>query len=114
MSDNPESPAPEEDDNDEAAPQPHEILIQPEQLAGFWANYAQVSYTDHEFTIDFVRLDPTLPRGIVVARISGSATFIMQLIDTLDTIWHDWAEKAMPPEVHGTDAPETNDPTPDD
>ena len=87
----------------------HEIIIQPEQLAGVWANFAQVSYTPHEFTVDFVRLDPLLPRGIVVARVSGSATFVMQLIDTLNAVWQDWAKKAMPPEVHGNDAPEETD-----
>ena len=103
-----------EPENPEEEPKPHEIIIQPEQLAGLWANFAQVSYTEHEFTIDFVRLDPLLPRGIVVARLSGSATFIMQLIDTLNTVWQDWAKKAMPPEVHGDDAAETDDQTTDD
>ena len=98
---------PEEEPEEE--PKTHEIIIQPEQLAGLWANFAQVSYTEHEFTIDFVRLDPLLPRGIVVARLSRSATFIMQLIDTLNTVWQDWAKKAMPPEVHGDDAAETDD-----
>jgi hypothetical protein len=98
----PESPDDaDEQPPEEPQPQQPEIIIHPEQLAGAWANWAQVSYTEHEFTIDFVRIDPLLPRGIVVARISGSATFIMQLIDTLNTVWHDWAKKAMPPEVHG-------------
>jgi hypothetical protein len=74
-----------------------------------WANWAQVSYTEHEFTIDFVRMDPLLSRGIVVARLSGSPTFVMQLIDTLNNVWQDWAKKAMPPEVHGDDGEETAD-----
>jgi hypothetical protein len=99
----PEPPDQQEpsDEPDEQPPQQAELIIQPEQLAGLWSNWAQVSYTEHEFTIDFVRMDPTLPRGIVVARVSGSPTFIMQLIDTLGTVWHDWAKKTMPPEVHG-------------
>jgi hypothetical protein len=95
---------PEEPDEEPTPQQQAEIIIQPEQLAGVWSNWTQVNYTEHEFTVDFVRIDPTLPRGIVVARVSGSATFIMQLIDTLNTVWHDWAKKAakkaMPPEVH--------------
>jgi hypothetical protein len=114
----PVEPPPEEDggqdDGGEQPQQQHEILIQPEQLAGLWANYAQVSYTQHEFTIDFVRLDPLLPRGIVVARLSGSPTFIMQLIDTLTGVWQDWAKKAMPPEVYESDGTEADDPTADD
>ena len=66
-----------------------------------------MSYTEHEFTIDFVRLDPLLPRGIVVSRLSGSPTFIMQLIDTLSNVWQDWAKKTMPPEVHGGNGEDT-------
>jgi Protein of unknown function (DUF3467) len=103
---------PEEQPEEEGKPQ-YEIIIQPEQLAGVWANLAQVSYSEHEFTIDFVRQDPVVARGIVVARVSGSATFIMQLIDVLNAMWHDWAKKTMPPEVHGTDAPEADDQEPD-
>ena len=38
--------------------QQYEIIIQPEQLAGLWANLAQVSYTEHEFTVDFIRSPP--------------------------------------------------------
>jgi hypothetical protein len=103
MSVPPEEPPDKPDEPEEQPEEPKqaEIVIQPEQLAGVWSNWAQVSYSEHEFTIDFVRLDPQLPRGIVVARVSGSATFIMQLIDTLQVVWQDWAKKAMPPEVHG-------------
>jgi hypothetical protein len=107
------STSPEEPEEQPEKGTQFEIIIQPEQLAGLWANLAQVSYTEHEFTIDFIRQDPTLPRGIVVARISGSPTFIMQLIDTLQGVWQDWAKKTMPPEVHGTDAPEADDQDPE-
>ena len=85
------------------------IIIAPEQLAGVWANWAQVSYSDHEFTIDFVRMDPLQPLGIVVARVSSSSLFVMHLIDTLKSVWHDWAKKAMPREVDGADGEETPD-----
>jgi hypothetical protein len=71
-----------------------------------------VSYSEHEFTIDFVRMDPLAPRGIVVARVSGSSLFIMQLIDTLNSVWQDWAKKTMPKEIHGeqgTEGPGTDD-----
>jgi hypothetical protein len=98
----PDEPPEEPQEPPEEPPQQQaEIIIQPEQLAGVWSNWAQASSTEHEFTIDFVRMDPLLPRGIVVARVSGSATFIMQLIDALNAVWHDWAKKAMPPEVYG-------------
>ena len=36
-----------------------EIFMDPSQLAGVWANFAQVSHSEHEFTLDFVRIDYT-------------------------------------------------------
>ena len=80
-----------------------EIVIQPKTMAGVWANWAHVSQGEHEFTVDFVRMDPVLPRGIVVARVSGSSLFFMQLIATLTSVWQNWAAGKMPPEVHGQD-----------
>lgn len=34
-----------------------QIIMQPEQMAGVWANWARVSHSEYEFTLDFVRLD---------------------------------------------------------
>jgi hypothetical protein len=57
-------------------PGPAEIIIEPHQLAGVWANFAQVVHSEHEFTLDFVRMDYSqgIPprRGIVVARVGLS------------------------------------------
>src|SRR3954453_7954435 len=81
-----------------------EIILPPEQMAGVWANFASVSHSEHEFTIDFVRMDGTAPppgRGIVVARVSMSPLFITQLIDALQKNWSGYAQKAMPRELFG-------------
>ena len=53
---------------------------------GVWANFAMVSHSPHEFTIDFVRLDyvtknPT--EGIIVQRVNMSPLFVEQLINAL-------------------------------
>lgn len=93
-------------------PQPLEILIEPEQQAGVWANFAQVSHTIHEFTLDFVRLDPTRPTGIVVARVSVSPLLISELIDALQDNWSKFADKSMP--VDEINAGETDEPTEDE
>jgi hypothetical protein len=79
------------------------IVIEPEQMAGVWANFARVSHSPYEFTLDFVRLDFTSnpPNGIVVARVSLSPLLISQLISALDDNWNRYAEKAFPPEVQG-------------
>lgn len=88
-------------------PQAVEIYVDPAQLAGVWANWAQVSHSIHEFTIDFVRLDSTAPRGIVVARVAVSPLFVTQLIEALSDNWKKYAAKAMPREVRDDD--ETTD-----
>ena len=84
---------------DEPEEQKAEIILAQEQMAGVWANFASVSHSEHEFTIDFVRMDGTAPppgRGIVVARVSMSPLFITQLIDALQKNWSGYAQKAMP------------------
>jgi hypothetical protein len=77
------------------------IYLPPEQMGGVWANFARVSHSEHEFTLDFVRLDfagqPVT--GVVVARVGVSPLFITQLIDALGDNWEKYAEKALPPEA---------------
>jgi hypothetical protein len=94
-----------EDEQEPQQPQrPAEIILPPDQMAGVWANFAQVSHSQHEFTIDFVRMDGTAPppgRGVVVARVAMSPLFITQLIDALQTNWSGYAQKAMPREMFG-------------
>jgi Protein of unknown function (DUF3467) len=81
-------------------PEGFELVIEPSQMAGVWANFAQVSHTEHEFTLDFVRRDSINPsRGIVVARVAVSPLFVTQLIEALNANWKQYAEKAMPKEV---------------
>jgi Protein of unknown function (DUF3467) len=77
-------------------------------MAGVWANWAVVSHSEHEFTLDFVRMDGTAPppgRGIVVARVAVSPLFVTQLIDALSRNWSVYAKKALPREVFEGDEP---------
>jgi hypothetical protein len=97
---------PEGHDGEGEQPQQQlEIILQPDQMAGVWANWAQVNHSEHEFTIDFVRLDysttPAPKRGIVVARVAVSPLFVTQLIEALQSNWARYAERAMPKEVRG-------------
>lgn len=93
-----------------AEPTGPNIMIGPEQIAGVWANFAQVSHSPYEFTLDFARLDFSThpPQGIVVARVSLSPLLVSQLIEALEGNWSTYVEQAMPPEVqqHG---PATDD-----
>lgn len=82
----------------------------PDELAGgVWSNFALVHHSEHEFTIDFVRLDSASlnaegqMQGVVVARVGLSALFVRQLISALEGNWAKFAKKAMPREVYGDD-----------
>jgi hypothetical protein len=89
-----------------------QIQIQPEQMAGVWANFAQVSHSPYEFTLDFIRLDYSQqpPRGIVVSRVALSPLMVSQLIDALQQNWTIYAQRALPQEVYGShDEPGTDD-----
>jgi hypothetical protein len=78
-----------------------QVIMPPEQMAGVWANFASVQHSEHEFTLDFIRLqygsEPVT--GIVVARVSVSPLFVTQLIDALNRNWSEYATKALPREV---------------
>jgi hypothetical protein len=94
---------------DEETPEPAgQIIMQPEHMAGVWANFARVSHSMYEFTLDFVRLDfsNAPPNGIVVARVSVSPLLISQLIDALQSNWDKYARKALPKEVYESDEPD--------
>ena len=63
------------------------IQADPEHLAGTYANFANVSFSDYEFTITFARIDhetegPDVP-GVVVSRINMSHPFAKELLDAL-------------------------------
>lgn len=80
-----------------------EVLLPPQQMAGVWANYVHVTQSPYEFTLDFVRVDFNLKQGIVVSRVSMSPLLVTQLMEVLENVWQQYAERAMPQEV--LDAP---------
>jgi hypothetical protein len=93
-----------DDEQQPDEPRELEIILQPDKMAGVWANFARVTHSEHEFTLDFVRMETGSTQGIVVARVSVSPLFITQLIDALGSNWQKYAAKAMPKEVHDADA----------
>jgi hypothetical protein len=85
--------------------QVHVSLEMPDtHKGGVWANFARVSHSPYEFTLDFARIDfATAPdmQGVVVARVNLSPLMVTQLIEALETNWATYAQKAMPREVDG-------------
>lgn len=81
------------------------IVIREQDLAGIWANWAAVTHSPYEFTIDFARLSfgENPPRGIIVQRVNLSPLFVRQLIDALEKNWENYADKALPKEARQDD-----------
>ena len=82
----------------------------PEVMAGIYANFANVSHSDYEFTITFARVDHEVEAeevpGVVVSRISLSPKFMRELIDAMEDNWSKWQTKEgikNLPETRGPD-----------
>ena len=71
------------------------IQIDPEHLAGAYANFANVSFSEYEFTITFARIDHDIQEGevpgVVVARVNMSTRFAKELLDALTDSWSKYA-----------------------
>jgi uncharacterized protein DUF3467 len=71
--------------------------MSPETMAGVYANFANVSHSDYEFTITFARLDHEVEDdeipGVVVSRISAAPQFMRELIDALEDNYSKWSTR---------------------
>ena len=89
------------------------IHFSPEIMAGVYANFANVSHSDYEFTITFARVDHEVEEeeipGVVVSRINLSPKFMRELIDAMQDNYSKWQTregiKNLP--EFGGGAPET-------
>ena len=79
----------------EEQPERHfNIHNSPEIMAGVYANFANVSHSDYEFTITFARVDHEVDEeeipGVVVSRVNLSPRFMRELIDAMEDNWSKW------------------------
>src|SRR5688500_20370480 len=77
--------------DDEARERQLNIHLDPENLAGVYANFANVSFSDYEFTITFARNDHEVEGGdvpgVAVSRVNMSPRFMRELIDAMTDRW---------------------------
>ena len=70
------------------------IHLDPEHLAGVYANFANISFSDYEFTLTFARIDHEVEEGdvpgVVVARVNVSHKFMRDLLDAMEDTWSKW------------------------
>ena len=81
-------------DQDSGAERHINIHLSPEIMGGVYANFANVSHSDYEFTITFARVDHEVEDdeipGVVVTRLNISATFMRELIDAMEDNYSKW------------------------
>ena len=63
----------------------------PEVMAGVYANFANVSHSDYEFTLTFARVEHEVDEeeipGVVVSSVNMSPRLARELIDALEDAW---------------------------
>ena len=85
-------------DEQPGVPERHiNIHFDPADMAGHYANFANVSHSDYEFTVTFARVDheaeaQEIP-GVVVTRMNLSARFMRELIDAMEDNYSKWATR---------------------
>jgi Protein of unknown function (DUF3467) len=84
------------DEDDPGQERQLNIQIDEKHLAGSYANFANISFSDYEFTITFARIDheasdgDVVP-GIVVSRVNMSTKFAKELLDAMQDSWSKYA-----------------------
>jgi Protein of unknown function (DUF3467) len=70
------------------------LQLDPEQMAGVYANYATVSFSDYEFTLTFARVEHEVEEGdmtgVVVARVNVSTRLMGELLAAMQDTWSKW------------------------
>jgi hypothetical protein len=95
--------------DDEGRERQLNIHMDPEQMGGVYANFANITFSDYEFTLTFARLDHEASEdgdvpGVVVARVNMSQQFTSELLAALQDAWSKYTT------VKGIqNLPETND-----
>ena len=83
------------DEDEIQEPEPGErrlnIHLDPSDIAGAYANFANITFSRYEFTLTFARIDHSVEEGeipgVVVARVNMSQQFTKELLDALKDSW---------------------------
>ena len=84
------------------------IHMDPALLGGVYANFANITFSDYEFTLTFARIDHSVEEGeipgVVVARVNMSQQFMKELLAAMQDAYSKYTT------VKGIqDLPETDD-----
>lgn len=88
----------------------------PEVMAGVYANFANVSYSDYEFTVTLARVDHEVEEGeipgVVVSRLNLSPQFTRELIEAMQDSYSKWMTRQTIKDLpeFGEDGPDRGGP----
>ena len=81
--------------DDESQERQLNIHLDPEQMAGVYANFANVTFSAYEFTITFARIDHEIEEGdvpgVVVSRVNMSQQFFPELLAAMQDSYSKWS-----------------------
>ena len=85
----------EDNELNQPEPEPGErrlnIQMPTELIGGTYSNFANVSFSQYEFTLTFMRIEHEIEEGdvpgAVVARVNASPIFVPELIEALQDSW---------------------------
>jgi hypothetical protein len=73
------------------------IHLDPDHMAGVYANFANISFSDYEFTLTFARIDHEVEAGdipgVVVSRVNVSSNFMRELLEAMNDSWSKWTTR---------------------
>jgi Protein of unknown function (DUF3467) len=73
------------------------LQVDPEQMAGVYANFVNVSFSDYEFTITFARVEHEVEEGdlngVVVSRVNASPRLVEDLLAAVQDAWSRWTTR---------------------
>ena len=79
---------------DEAPERQLNIHLDQSLMAGVYSNFANVSFSEYEFTLTFARIDHEVEEGdvpgVAVARVNCSTKFMRELIDAMQDAYSKW------------------------
>jgi hypothetical protein len=82
---------------DDAQQRQLNIHIDPDVMAGVYSNFANISFSDYEFTLTFARIDHEVEEGdvpgVVVARVNMSTRFMRELLEAMNDAYSKWSSR---------------------
>lgn len=89
------------------------LQMDTESMAGVYSNFANIGFSDYEFTLTFGRVDFDTEEGdipgVVVSRVNVSAPFMARLVEAVNDSWSKYQAREQIKSLPETRRPEDTD-----